>query len=181
MHFRIIFLCLLISTIFSFCNKENNSEYGTLKVKLNGDKWTGKVNVNTSMVAGKFTIGVSRMIKMEGVYICRDQLGLSFLYRTKDQQRLFSTDSIANYDPANSRTSASFGTTQDDGDVMCDLFEVIDSESENNYFIITKEENDFSEIWGKFAVSLKKTISCSASEYPDIIRFTDGEFHVFLK
>lgn len=180
-YFKIFISSLFIITLFSYCDKENKSDYGTLKVKLNGDKWTGKVNVNTGIVAGKFSIGVARMIKMEGVYICRDQLNLSFLRRTKDHQTLLSMDSLATVDPVNSRTSASFGTTQDDGDVLCDQFEVIDSESANNYLLITKEDNNFSEIWGKFAISLKKTVSCAESEYPDIIRFTDGEFHVFLK
>lgn len=83
---------------------------------------------------------------------------------------------------ANSRNSwAYFNTNDDDGDSVCEWFEVNENDSLNNFVQITKQENDFSELWGNFSVSFNKTSDCKNRFYPNELLIRNGTFHVFVK
>jgi hypothetical protein len=72
---------------------------------------------------------------------------------------------------------ADFGTYSDDGDVVQDLYEVL--ESEENYITIESFESKNREVKGKFQVTFiihQRSVN-DPSNLPDTLRFTNGVFH----
>jgi hypothetical protein len=109
---------------------------------------------------------------------------LNLFYRTVvnlNTQKLINGDSVSIYAPWNAIDAyGSFGTAQSDGDVGCDFYEIIESDSTNNWVRIEKQSNEYNEVWGSFSMHLYRTRTCSSTIYPDTLLITNGEFHFKL-
>ncbi|MBX3163352.1 MAG: hypothetical protein KF900_02635 [Bacteroidetes bacterium] len=79
------------------------------------------------------------------------------------------------------RTNAMFYTTWNDGDVLCEVFEALESDSLNNYVMITKQNNNYEEVFGTFSLTFIKTQDCEGRHYADTLRIRNGYFHLYLK
>jgi hypothetical protein len=65
---------------------------------------------------------------------------------------------------------------EDDGNVMCEHFTVEVSDSLSNFVQITKELNNFQEIWGKYSVTLVRVQGCYSGFYSDKLIIRNGIF-----
>lgn len=64
-------------------------------------------------------------------------------------------------------------------DVGCDYYQVYEADTLNNWIQITKEVNNYGEIWGEFSVTYLKESGCPDSPYPDTVRIRNGTFHIW--
>ena len=80
------------------------------------------------------------------------------------------------------RTGAFYATLVDDGDVVGDIFDVYNGESEN-YISVTSYDKSSGEVRGEFAVTFVFDVTDNRSDptAPDTIRFTNGQFHTKIR
>ncbi|MBX3163054.1 MAG: hypothetical protein KF900_01120 [Bacteroidetes bacterium] len=80
------------------------------------------------------------------------------------------------------KTYAFFHTYWTDGDVFCENFDIPETDTLNNYIQITKQNNNYKEVFGVFSLTLIKTQDCKERQYPDdTMRIRNGYFHLYLK
>lgn len=151
---------------------------GELSVYINGVKWSQVVYTKNK---NRFSFTAIKYKTVGGVSVASESLTFNLIQKTLSKQTLYAVDSLLNMNPSIAKTSSSFNTLDDDGDVACDNFEVIAQDSINNYIQITNANNDYSEISGVFNSNYHRTSSCSATSYPDTILLTNGTFHIYLK
>lgn len=148
---------------------------GELTVNINGVEWVGSINKPT---ATKFDINATRYKSIDKVFVNESGLLISNIpfelktstlkkidFTQQDQKNLF----------------CGFFTYQDDGDVACDTYEIIETDSVNNWIKVTKQTNNYAEVWGTFSATFFRKQGCSATKYADTLRFRDGVFHAYLK
>ncbi len=166
----LVLLCVLV---WASCRKKENpmQSVGEVSVLINGYPFTGLVNSYLTNTLG------FKIIKYKdignGEIVPWENFGIGNL-----QKSLFAQQVFKDFYLNDSIVAARFATAQDDGDVLCDYFEVLESDSTNNWVQITREENGYQEIWGKFSVTMIRTDGCASSPYPDTLRFREGSFHV---
>lgn len=179
-----IFLVFCLVSVFS-CNKENEPQNewpsdGKASFKING------IVMNTELRAlirdTNFSIALENYRIVEGSLSPWEALSISEIRKeTNLFQRILKRDTIASIYPNKARNvGAYFGTPQADGDVTCDSYYVIEQDSVNNWIVIDKQLDNFSEVWGSFSLHLFRTRSCSSSIYLDTLLITDGKFHFSL-
>jgi hypothetical protein len=128
----------------------------------------------------KIFLSSTKSIEFEHTLVPFHYFGLGFLPETLKRQKLETT----NYNDPFSATSpcwAIFSTMADDGDVGCEEFIVDVSDSLSNFVQITKELNNFQEIWGKYSVTLVKVQGCASGFYSDKLTIRNGYFHVIVE
>ncbi len=95
-------------------------------------------------------------------------------YKSKEKQFLFTGYSII--------PTAKFYTLIEQGHASNEEFDILESDTENNWVQITEEKNDYKEIKGKFSLTLIKTSTgIDPNRYPDTLRIRNGEFSVTLE
>ncbi|WP_417589825.1 hypothetical protein [Owenweeksia hongkongensis] len=174
---------LLAVTLLSSCEKKPKTEIpsdGRATFKING------IEMVTELRAGvrdsKFGFAAEKYRMVEGSLSPWETLTISELQKKTDSvQRIFNRDTIASTYPDRARhVGGYFGTPQADGDVTCDIFNVIEQDSVNNWVRINKQQDDFKKVWGSFSLHLYRTESCSSTMYPDTLLITDGQFYFSL-
>jgi hypothetical protein len=131
-------------------------------------------------IGKKICVTSTKSIEFEHTLVPFHYFGLGFLPETLKRQKLETTD----YNDPYSATSpcwATFSTMEDDGDVGCERFIVDVSDSLSNFVQITKELNNFQEIWGKYSVTLVKVQGCASGFYSDKLTIRNGYFHVIVE
>ena len=152
---------------------------GELSMKINGNDWAGVVR--TGVYSNRLRTVDDKYKKVEkNLSIPWEIFSLQLVDKTINNQRIYMQDSLAYIQPEISKTYVSYGTVQDDGDVVCDLFDVAEADSVNNWIQITKEKNGYKEIWGMFSVTLYRVEGCATSSYPDTLKIRDGNFHIYF-
>ena len=182
---------IIILLFFLSCKKDtvlvsNNSSStqttptnnGELSVYINGIKWSCIVYTKNKT---RFSFTAIKYKTVGNVSVPFESLTFNLVQKILSKQRLFAVDSLLNTNPTIAKTSSSFNTFADDGDVACDNFELITKDSINNYFQITNANADYSDISGVFNSTYHKTSICNTSSYPDTLRLKDGTFHIYLK
>lgn len=156
----------------------NDTSNGTVNAKINGVLWRGFPHVdslnNFSFTATKYRISGNN-------YLPNEIFSIFKIKKMSGSQIIFKSDSTLNLTPLIAKTSAFFGTFKPDGDVTCEDFIVIEADSSNNIVQITKQIDNYSEVYGTFKLNLIKINNCSTHHYPDTVKFTNGYFHLKLK
>lgn len=168
------FIVIILFIGLPSCKKENVSTisdiyWGEVSATKNGEPWTGKIFARLSNT--RFNVIVD-------VYNEQKFLREVFrIFKIPIQEQWNKIDSIKpNVDTA--LTRASYATLVDDGDVVGDIFNVLDGESEN-FVTITSYNEETNEVKGNFQVTFvfDETDNKSDPTARDTIRFTNGEFH----
>lgn len=163
-------LCLLIVG----CLNEKNSVdpyYGELSCTINGVPWTGSLRpFDRDSV---MEINCSKIKMIDDVKVPWESLNIQYI-----RKKLISQTIYAHLNPPSYKTESTFVTAQDDGDVACDYYKVIEDDSLTNHFIIDSLKNDYKEIWGTFNINFLRLFGCPLSSYPDTLRIRDGIFHI---
>lgn len=156
----------------------NDTTKGTVTATINGVLWRGFPHVDS---LNNFSFTATQYRKSGNNYLPQEIFSIFKIRKIIVSQIIHKSDSTLNLTPLIAKTSAFFGTFKPDGDVTCEDFSVIDSDSANNLVQITKQINNYSEVYGTFKLSLIKTINCSTSHYSDTIKLNNGYFHLKLK
>jgi hypothetical protein len=133
------------------------------------------------IIDGKLSLGGGQLRSFHGDLVSSQNIGFALTQKSFVRQTIHKMPYSINRFSDSTSTWAYFGTSQDDGDVGCEFFEVDETDSLNNYIQITRMKNDFSEIWGTFNVSFVKVQDCSHRLHSQHLTARYGYFHVFVK
>ena len=101
-----------------------------------------------------------------------------FIYLTSIPKTLLRQNLYSDF-TNNDLASSLYFTNDLEDDVGCDYYHVYEADSLNNWIQITKEVNNYGEIWGEFSVTYLKESGCPDSPYPDTVRIRNGTFHIW--
>lgn len=166
--------------IFAKCKKEKidstSNYFGYAKAEANG----GLINYNkvkgTKSSTNSDSIGLSFQ-RWEGL-ILKEVISFGPLIKTLNQQQRIRKSIFG----SNILTS-NYGTLRDDGDVLCDYYNIYEADSLQNYIIITAYNPQTNEIKGTFRATYLidflrvATIGKCRLSTPDTIRIKNGEFY----
>lgn len=177
---KILLFSLLIIICFSTCKKEEIVySNGNASALMNGMLWESELRTITRY--DKIDVTMEKYKNVNGNSIPWETISIQLIEKTDNKQNIIKSDSIKSYAPWNAvHAYGSFSTAQDDGDVECDFYRVIESDSINNWVRIDSENNDYNEVWGSFSMRLYRTNTCDASIYPDTLLISGGKFHFKL-
>jgi len=161
------------------CKKDKQPDQGTGSALINGAYWEGKIRASERFE--KFDLVLEKQKKIGGTWVDWETIGLVYFNKNLQTQKLINSDSIKTFAPWDAVDAyGSFSTAQDDGDVTCDMYGIIESDSTSNWVRIDKQKNNYSEVWGSFGMHLYRKRSCSSTIYPDTLFITNGQFHFVL-
>lgn len=163
----------LIILFSSACHKDDYKDKdGTAQCTYNGNIWeTDEVICGYSNTGEKDTISIN--LKKNNNNVRKEQILITNIPNNLSKQRIYR--GIDNRDTL----IATYLTTDIEYDASCDAYRVYEPDSLNNWVQITKEENNYGEIWGNFSITFIKVDSCEGTPYPDTVRIRDGVFHIW--
>ncbi len=156
------------------CKKNKTLETnGDMSCEYNGTQW------EASQV---FAWATTRPDTIDRIEINKSNLDKGALFEEIKIINLRKTLSIQRFQhlwvySSNNTDSLSAFYKTIDYDAFCDGYEIWDADSLNNWVQITQENNDYSEIWGKFSATFIKVFSCSTA--PDTVRIRNANFHIW--
>lgn len=108
----------------------------------------------------------------------RESIGVLNIPRKNGWNRLYKVDYL---NPDSLKTIAVYYSLTDDGDVICDHYNVIESDSLSNFVQVDSYDKNSSEVSGKFSFKmLIKLPKCNLSA-PDTLVFKNGSFHTVIR
>lgn len=113
-------------------------------------------------------------------YDAQESIGIYLVGKQRDSlQQIYPVDTVLGMFPhLATKVYGSFHTSQQgNGDVLCDSYQVIETDTVHNWLRIDKQVNDFAEVWGSFEMKLYREIGCNTSPYPDTLHITEGRFY----
>ena len=187
---RFAFLYTIIVSVFvSACTYENlgpeEPTWGTLDVLVNGKKWGERYPGYYQIVRAQKGISGNAIPCQNEYYFLRSELynrnawlreDLNFIKTplVAGKYKVIDFSFVCNEtDPV----YGSFYTISDDGDVLQDRYDVL--ESEDNYIVIDSYDPKTLEIRGSFQVTfiIEMRSLNDPSDLADTLRFTNGIFH----
>ena len=171
---KLVSFCIFI---FAKCKKDIPEEqyFGYAKAEING------TIVNFNKVRGNLLYNLEDSLalnfeKWDGL-ILKEAISIQKIYkRTNLPQRIYKYDYTA---IRIEKLSSSYYTLRDDGDVLCDIYNVHEPDSLQNYITITSYNSQTKEIRGTFQATylIDPTRSKCRPGAPDTIRIKNGEFN----
>lgn len=171
---------LLFYLLFFFagvsCKKEKEDLYwGYINTQSNGINWSAKVRAARIIhFVDKFDI----LFEKYNNKILIELLGFSTIPMSTGRYRIFKKD-FTIQDPL--KATSNFYTLSDDGDVICDVYHVVEADSVSNYIEIESYSQSNNEVRGRFAVKLSVGLPKCFAAAPDSITFLNGNFHAKIK
>lgn len=160
------------------CTKDKNDDnyWGYANAQKNGQSWSGKIAAaNNTRIPDRFDIVIDRY---NAESIQEENLGFQNIPKIPGRNRLYKIDFV-NYDPQ--KTTAVLFTNREDGDVQCDLYNVIETDSINNFIQIDSYNQNNNEVKGRFALKLIIRLPKCRNNAPDTLVFINGDFHTKIK
>jgi hypothetical protein len=173
----------LLLLIFAAC-KKGDSNTASIDTQRKAIKYVGALHAMmndslwTAIAEGYYdsTLMISGGTTKDGLHF-DNALIFDRLSKTLGLQPLRATDR-SKPQPYDDDSTSRFFTAEPHGnwDVGGDYYDVLNSDTFNNYFNITGLSNHDSEITGIFSVTVVRIDSVRDSQYPDTIRFRNGSF-----
>jgi hypothetical protein len=174
---------LLCTFAFSTCKKDKaapeGNYFGYAKAEING------VSVNYNKANGALLYNLNDSIslnfeKWDGS-VLKESISIQKIYKgTNLSQRIYKYDYT---ETRIKKLSSGYYTLRDDGDVVCDLYNIYEPDSLQNYIIISSYNPQTKEIRGTFQATYLidsarvATIGKCRATAPDTIRIRNGEFY----
>jgi hypothetical protein len=157
------------------CRKKAETFYqGSIYAEKNNQTWNASIHANRSVyspngaVLNKFTFIADRYENG----ILREQLAISFIPLLVGNYRTF-----RNIDPVDTtKVQVTFSTISFDGDVLCDRYEIVESDSVNNFIALEQVNLASNQVAGKFSLHLSIVLPKCRSDAPDTLYFRNGVF-----
>jgi hypothetical protein len=157
-----------------------DTNLGRVDFYLN-NQHTSDFHCSVGTLNNKIVLGGYKLKNVGGQLVPFHYFSICIAHKELMRQRIFRI--VYGGDPYsdNPNTWANMTTAQDDGDVACEIFDVDQNDSTNNFVQMTKEKNNYSEIWGNYSMTFVKTSTCSNALYPEVVQIRNGYFHVYVK
>lgn len=174
----------LLPLIFSFllfsCGGDDEGihphrqfDYGSITAFKNGVSWSAEIHgVDNDSQWDYFGVDI-RIYNDQGFE--REGLIFSYLPKSESNGILIETCGVNCFEPYQS----SFITSTADGDVNCDVYQIVEELSNENWIEITEYNYDTKEFRGTFRATFaidEDRTRCDPNA-PDTIRFTNGQFY----
>ena len=173
MRIKAWFSLFIISLFFS-CEKDNQSNHtGQASAQFNNSSWNAKVI--TSKISSSENRFNMAMQMSNGQGILRQELVFLNIPRKVGPERIWSFDLMNPMDTA--KVSCSLATIIDDGDVLCERYNVIASDSASNQIRIDQYDRSQSIVAGTFKLKMAIRLPKCNPTSPDTIYFTNGAFY----
>ena len=78
----------------------------------------------------------------------------------------------------NTPTNSNFLVVIEEGEFISEEFRPLESDLVNNWLEITKQEDNYKKVWGKFSATYIKEKTGPDAKYPDTLRIRNGSFYV---
>jgi hypothetical protein len=161
------------------CNKDHETDdpyWGTVTALQNGQAWSARIIGNhTSTYTAAFNLSFSRS-NQAGFE--RESIGILNIAWKTGWNRVYKIDYLI---PDSLKTTAVYYSVTDDGDVICDHYHVIDTDSLFNFVQVGSYDNNTREVRGNFSLKmLVKLPKCNLSA-PDTLIFSNGTFHTIVR
>lgn len=156
----------------------NDTTKGIVSATINGNYWHGFPILDTG---SKFGFTATLFKKSDNTFLPWESLSIFKIKKNLLNQIVYKTDSLLNTNPSIAKTSGFFSTKQNDGDVSCEYFEIYEKDSLFNSVTITKQVNNYTEVYGNFSLTFIKFYNCNFPHYPDTLKIKNGYFHIYLK
>ena len=163
-----IFCCLSLCCLVA-CKKDNagRNYWGEMSVLKNGEPWSGEiVAIQHNFSEGKVNISIETFTEGN---IRLDQL---YFFKIPKKAGSYSLSYTSSQPPDDSLVGAQYFHGYDD--LLYDTYDLANNDS-TSYLEITQYDERKGEIWGKFDLTLYRTLVGSTE--PDSLVFTNGTFH----
>ena len=180
MKTSLIITCFCIFT-FAKCKKDNNEPegqyFGYTKATVNGNIITYNKCAGSFLLNNPDSIGLS-FERWEGL-ISKEAIGFQRVANFLSPQRIYKYN--LNLTPI--KLSSTYSTLRDDGDVLCDFYNIYEPDSLQNFITITSFNTQTKEIRGTFQatylIDSSRVIAIGKCRptAPDTIRIRNGEFY----
>ena len=164
-----IFCCLVLCCIGA-CKKDKGGRnyWGEVSVSKNGQPWSGDIVALPSKISDS---KIDIIIQSFG----EDEIPLDNLYFFKVPKQVgkYPLSYTPSQPPDDSLVGAQYFHGYDD--LLYDVYDTAKNDS-TSYLEITQYDKRKGEIWGKFDLTLYRTLAGSV-DWPDSLVFTNGTFH----
>lgn len=160
------------------CNKDYETDdqyWGTVTAIQNGQAWSAKVIGNNNSNTSAFNLSFSRFNEAG---FERESIGVLNIPKKNGWNRLYKVDYL---NPDSLKTTAVYYSLTDDGDVICDHYNVIESDSLSNFVQVDSYDKNSSEVSGKFSFKMLIKLPKCNSSAPDTLVFKNGSFHTVIR
>lgn len=180
---QLIIVIIFSTFIFANCKKDSNEPegnyFGYAKATINGNIITYNKCAANFLINNTDSIGLS-FERWEGL-ILKEKIGFQKIYKNAtNSQRIYKYTYVNNQIE---KLSSGYYTLRDDGDVLCDVYDVYETDSLQNFITITSYNTQTKEIRGTFQATYLidsarlATIGRCRATAPDTIRIRNGEFY----
>ena len=175
---KILLSISLFITVIS-CDKNNKIPDTWGAFEMNGTHWQAqKTSVNKindtlfgfSLVKGKYWAEYDIDTAALSFNFLRKELGRKTVFNRRMEEWITTLE--------NTPTIASFNLQNNDFGFLSEAFRPLESDSVNNWIEITKQEDNYKKVWGKFSITLIKEGTNQTPNYPDTLRIRNGSFYV---
>lgn len=164
----VVVVCILLSA----CKKDDSLEdhyFGSSSAKLNNfNVFFNKCRAHKKNDTLYFNF------ERWNVDVKKEEIGFMNVLNNKTKQRLNKNDYTITQQV---KLSSIYGTSQDDGDVGCDYYEVYEADSIINHITISYYNQNTEEISGTFNGTYLVTKPKCKQTAPDTLRITNGVFN----
>lgn len=177
LYIGLLGIILILGNACGNKNGEGVSPRSYFRAELNGKDWEGSVKGGFNGENEWYLGAVVYADKQQLIH--REVLGIYSIPLHKGKF-------ILKHDKNDSTTlglpGSNYGTLKDDGDVACDYYDLLLSDSINNYIELTEVGTEQKRFKGRFSVTYLRTNTNICDETKlDTLRFRNGEFFLKLK
>jgi hypothetical protein len=172
MMIHVRFLLAIFGLLLIQCRKENIAYYrGIATANLNGQRWTAKVHMAPNPQNDNFFDIIIDRYNSEG--FLRESLFIFEFKLMPGPQKIYRADARDSIYVA----GCNYFTLTDDGDVLCDAYNVSVSDTLFNHITLAKTNHPTRTVAGKFDLRLiiDQVPKCNAAA-KDTLVFTNGSF-----
>jgi hypothetical protein len=145
------------------------------------DVKTNRFRVSSGYTNNKDKLTIDFLYAINNLYNREGFIIVNIKPNNRDMQRIyFYNIGDGTVDLDTNKVMSSFNTLSDDGDVLCHIYDVLESDSLNNWIKITKYDAQRKTIEGDFSITFIKTRECNTLSYPDTIRIREGKFSTVI-
>ena len=168
-----------ILVILSACSRDGQgvAPRNYFCAELNGQSWEGRVESGLDNNKDEWHLGVVVYADKQQL-IRREELSINKIPLNKGRYALntMRKDSIINL------LGSGYGTSKDDGDVACDYYKLLLSDSSNNYIELTEVDIERRRFKGEFSGTyIRTTVNTCDVTKSDTMRFRNGKFFIKLR
>lgn len=173
MNTKTLFVVATLILVASCKKDKSDLSAGTASALKNGVQWNPEISIGAGERHGTFSLRFER--SADG--FLRERMGIANIPKLAGQNpiymRYFTTiDS--------SRVVGHYTSLTDDGDVICDRYNVVEQDTASNYVRVDSYQQSTGKVSGKFSIKLVVRLPKCNPNAPDTLTISNGVFETTL-